>query len=53
MAWGTLETSTAAKKLALSGSPVDSWIPKMIDSGTPSTTDPTTIPIAPPSPVEP
>jgi hypothetical protein len=33
--------------------PVPTWIPKMIDSGTPSTTEPTTMPIAPPTPAWP
>jgi hypothetical protein len=35
------------RKLALTGSPLASWIQKMTDSGTPSTTDPTTMPMAP------
>ena len=33
--------------------PVPIWIPKMADSGTPSTTEPTTMPIAPPAPAVP
>ena len=50
IAWGTFETNTAARKLALIGKPVAIWMPKMIDSGTPSTTEPTTMPIDPPAP---
>ncbi len=34
----------------LIGKPVATWMPKMIDSGTPSTTEPTTMPIDPPDP---
>ena len=48
MASGTFDTNTAARKLALTGRPVASWTPKMSDSGTPSTTEPTTMPIAAP-----
>lgn len=43
-AWGTFETHTAATKAMLMGSPVVTAIPKMSDSGTPSTMAPTTIP---------
>ncbi len=53
MLWGMFETKTAAKKLRLIENPAPTWIPKMTDSGTPSTTDPTTIPIAPPTPPAP
>src|SRR5215216_954208 len=49
MLCGLLEMKTAARKLRLIGKPVPTWIPKMIDSGTPSTTEPTTMPIAPPT----
>jgi hypothetical protein len=49
-ACGTFETMTAARKATLIARPVASWIPKMIDSGTPSTTAPRTIPRAPPAP---
>ncbi len=53
MLCGMLEMKTAAKKLRLIGKAVPIWIPKMIDSGTPSTTEPTTMPIAPPTPAWP
>src|SRR5688572_7202930 len=53
MLCGMLEMKTAARKLALIGNAVPTWIPKISDSGTPSTTEPTTMPIAPPTPASP
>ena len=49
-AWGMLETKTAAKNAMLIGIPAASWMPKINDSGTPSTTEPSTIPSGPPPP---
>jgi hypothetical protein len=40
----------SSEELGLIGKPVATWMPTMIDSGTPSTTEPTTIPIEPPVP---
>ena len=50
MACGMFDTKTAVRKLGLTVRPAPIWMPKMIDSGTPSTTEPTTIPIDAPAP---
>ena len=51
--WGMLETKHGGEEARPTGKPVPTWMPKMIDSGTPSTTEPTTMPIAPPAPAAP
>ena len=48
LAWGTLACLGGIATLI--GTPVATWMPRITDSGTPSTTEPTTIPIAPPVP---
>ena len=48
-----LEMMTAPRNPRLTGTPAATPMPKISDSGTPSTTDPMTIPSAPPTPAAP
>jgi len=49
-AWGTFDTNTAMRNDVLIDCPDATWMPKIKDSGIPSTTAPTTIPSAPEPP---